>query len=114
MKVLIITNQGLGNSATLPEKRLIKGLAAKGADITILAQGKATESPDTELAGIKILYQRITGKFDIASIRRIRSLIRDKKYDILHFMSGKAISNGLIAARGIDVKTIGYLGSLSC
>jgi glycosyltransferase involved in cell wall biosynthesis len=114
MKVLIITNLDLGYSATLPEKKLIKGLTSRGADITILAQGKALDSSDIELAGTKILYQHLSGKFDIASIRRIRSLIREEKYNILHFMSGKAIVNGLIAARGIEVKTIGYLGSLSC
>lgn len=114
MKVLIITNLCLGDSATLPERKLITGLYTKGADITILAQCQASDSPDIELAGIKILYQPITRKFDINSIRRIRKLIREEKYDILHFMFGKAIINGLIAARGIDVKTIGYLGSLSC
>jgi glycosyltransferase involved in cell wall biosynthesis len=114
MKVLVITNLSLGNSATLPEKRLMQGLISKGVDITIMAQFPTSDQPDIELAGIRLLYQHITKKIDPASIRRIRKLIKEEKYDILHFMFSKAITNGLIAARGLNVKTIGYLGSLSC
>ena len=44
MKVLIITNLGLGESATLPERKLIKGLHSRGADITVLTHYPTSES----------------------------------------------------------------------
>jgi L-malate glycosyltransferase len=113
MKVLIITNLGLGDSATLPERKLIKGLHSMGADITVLAQFPISGSVDIELAGIKVLYQHIKKKIDFDAIRRIRTLIREEKFDILHCMFSKAITNGLIASRGLNVRIIGYLGSLS-
>jgi glycosyltransferase involved in cell wall biosynthesis len=112
MKVLIITNLNKSNSATLPDRKLIKGLHSKGADITVLSQYPGSESPDIEFDGIKFLFQPIIKKIDVAAIRRIRSLIKEEKYDILHLMYGKAITNGLIASRGSDIKIIGYLGSL--
>ncbi len=113
MKVLIITNLGVGETATLPERKLIRGLHSRGADITVLAQYPTSEFPDIELAGIKILYQHITKKIDLSAIRRIRKLIKEGQYEILHFMFSKAITNGLIASFGLNVKTVGYLGSLS-
>jgi L-malate glycosyltransferase len=114
MKVLVITNLGLGNSATLPEKRLIKGLSSKGVDITVMAQSPISDLHDPDLDGIRLLHWPITKKIDFASIREIRKLIREEKYNILHFMFSRAITNGLIAAMGLNVKTVGYLGSLSC
>jgi L-malate glycosyltransferase len=113
MKVLIITNLSLGKSATLPKRSLIKGLHLKGVDITVIAHWPTPESLDLETSGIRIVYQPITKKIDFAAIRRIRSLLKEEKYDLLHLTYSKAITNGLIASRGFDIKIVGYLGSLS-
>lgn len=113
MKVLIIINLCLGSSATLPERNLIKGLYTKGVDITVLTHWSTPESIDLESVGIRVVYQTITRKIDIPAIRRIRSLLKEEKYDLLHFTYSKAITNGLIAAGGYNIKTVGYLGALS-
>jgi glycosyltransferase involved in cell wall biosynthesis len=113
MKVLIIINLCLGSSATLPERNLIKGLHAKGVDFTVLTHWSTPESIDLESAGIKVVYQTIASKVDISAIRRIRSLLKEEKYDLMHFTYSKAITNGLIASRGSGIKTVGYLGALS-
>jgi glycosyltransferase involved in cell wall biosynthesis len=113
MKVLMIINICLGKSATLPEIHLIKGLHSKGVGITVIAHRPTPESLDLESAGVRLVYQPITKKIDFAAIRRIRSLLKEEKYDIMHFTYSKAITNGLIASRGFNLKTAGYLGSLS-
>jgi glycosyltransferase involved in cell wall biosynthesis len=113
MKVLIITNLCLAESATLPERNLIKGLHSKGVDITIFTPFPTPETLDLESAGIRLVYQHITKKVDIAAIRRIRSLLKEEKYDLIHFFNSKAITNGLIASRGMNIKLVSYLGSLS-
>ena len=113
MKVLLITNLCLGKSATLPERNLIKGLHSKGVDLTVITHWPTPESLDLESAGIRLIYQRITKKIGIASIRRIRSLLKKEKYDLLHITYSKGITNGLIASLGIKIKIVGYLGSLS-
>jgi glycosyltransferase involved in cell wall biosynthesis len=113
MKVLIIINLCLGKSAVLPEKNLIKGLHSKGVDMTIIVHWPTPESLELESAGIRLIYQPITKKIDIPAICKIRSLLKEEKYDILHCTYSKAITNGLIASLGFDIKTVGYLGSLS-
>jgi glycosyltransferase involved in cell wall biosynthesis len=113
MKVLIITNLCLGNSATLPDRNLIKGLHSKGVEITVIAHWPTPESYDLESYGIKIVYQPITKKIQLKGIRKIRKLLKEEKFDLMHLTYSKAITNGLIASRGSDIKIIGYLGSLS-
>jgi glycosyltransferase involved in cell wall biosynthesis len=113
MKVLMITNLTLGSSATLPKRNLIKGLHARGVDITVIAHWPNAESQDLESNGIKVIYQPITKKIDLAAIRRIRSILEQDRFDLMHFTYSKAITNGLIASRGISIKRVGYLGSLS-
>jgi glycosyltransferase involved in cell wall biosynthesis len=113
MKVLIITNLCQSNSATLPERNLIKGLHSKGVDITVVSHWPTPESVELESAGIRLIYQPVKKKIDVAAIFRIRSLLKEEKFDLMHFTYSKAITNGLIASRGLDVKIVGYLGSLS-
>jgi glycosyltransferase involved in cell wall biosynthesis len=113
MKVLLITNLCLSKSAALPDRNLITGLHSKGVDLTIITQGPIPEPEDLKEAGINLIYLKISKKIDIPAIGKIRSLLKKENFDILHFTYGKAITNGLIASRGFDVKIIAYLGSLS-
>jgi glycosyltransferase involved in cell wall biosynthesis len=113
MKVISITNLCLGNSASLPERSLYKGLAAKGVDLTVITHWSTPESQDLESSGIKVLYIPVKRKIDLKAIRLIRRKIRDEKTDILHATFSKALTNGLIAASGTGAKVAGYLGSTS-
>jgi len=97
MKVLIITNLCQSNSATLPERNLIKGLHSKGVDITVVSHWPTPESVELESAGIRLIYQPVKKKIDVAAIFRIRSLLKEEKFDLMHFTYSKAITNGLIA-----------------
>jgi L-malate glycosyltransferase len=113
MRVLIIIDLSKSKSATLPDRNLVKGLHSKGVDLTVITHYNNFESDDLESTGIKLIYQRITKKIDPFAIWKIRSLLKSEKYDILHFMYSKAITNGVIASWGFNVKIIGYIGSLS-
>ena len=113
MKVLHITNLCLGYSATLPEIKLFKGLAAKGVEQTVIVHWQTPESIELESAGIKVIYLPIIKKIDFKVIWKLRMLIRTEKYDILYLTYGKAITNGLIASWGLSVKIVSFLGSLS-
>jgi L-malate glycosyltransferase len=113
MKILFITNLCLGKYATLPKRSLIMGLHLKGADITVVAHWPTPESLQLESAGIRLVYRPITKKIDIGAICKIRSLLKEEKYDLMHLTYGKAITNGLIASWGSDIKIVAYLGSLN-
>jgi glycosyltransferase involved in cell wall biosynthesis len=113
MKVLSITNLTHGYSATLPERSLYKGLAAKGTDLIVMTHYPTPESKELESAGIKVIYLQITRKLDLKVIRSLRKIIREEQIDILHFTFGKALTNGLIASRGTNCRIVAYLGSIS-
>ena len=110
MKVLFITNLCLGYSATLPERNLLRGLIEKGVKITAIAHWQTPESLELESFGVKMVYLPITKKIDFTAIRRIRSLIKNDGFDIMHLTYGKAITNGLIASAGLAIKIVAYLG----
>ena len=113
MKVLSITNLCLGYAATLPEVKLFKGLVAKGAEVTIIANWQTAESADLELSGIRVIYLPITKKIDLKAIKKLRALIKSEKYDIIYLTFSRAITNVLFATMGLRVKIVAFLGSLS-
>jgi L-malate glycosyltransferase len=113
MKVLSITNLNIGNSATMAERSLFKGLHQKGVDLTVVAANPNNESDDLIVAGIKVVFIPIKNKIDIKASRSVRALIKQENFDILHLTYARAITTGIIASIGLDVKIIGYIGSLS-
>jgi len=113
MKVLSITNFNIGYAATLPERSLFKGLHSKGVDLTVVLQKPNAESRELELSGIKVIYIPITKKIDPFAIKRLRSLFKEEKYDIVHLTFSKAITNTLIASPGKETKMIAYIGATS-
>jgi glycosyltransferase involved in cell wall biosynthesis len=113
MKVLSITNLCHGYTASLPERSLYKGLAAKGTDLIVITHYATPESKELESVGIKVIYLRISRKFDLNVIRKLRKIIKVEKIEILHATFGKALTNGLIASIGLKCKIVAYLGSVS-
>jgi L-malate glycosyltransferase len=113
MKVLIITDLCRGNAVTLPERSLFYGLVKKGVDVTLITLWKTPETEEVEARGIPVIYIPMERKFDFKVIRQLREILIAEKFDILYLTFGKAITTGLIAARKIKVKIIGYIGSLS-
>ncbi len=113
MKVLSITNFNIGYAATLPERSLFKGLLAKGVELTVIVPSPNPESRELESSGIKVIYIQITRKIDLKAIRKLRVLIKEEKFDILHLTFSKAITNCLFAARGLKTTMIAYIGSTS-
>ncbi|MFN8241966.1 MAG: glycosyltransferase family 4 protein [Bacteroidales bacterium] len=113
MKVLLITDLCRGNAVTLPERHLLRGLSARGVDITLITHWETPESKEVEEMGIRVIYLTILKKISFSIIKKLRELILKEKYDILHLTFGKAITNTLLASRGLNQGIIGYIGSLN-
>lgn len=113
MKVLLITNLCIGYSAIRPEISLYRGLHDKGIELMVMAHWQTPESLELESSGIRVVYHTISRKIDFKAIRKIRALLKEQRFDILHLTYGKAITNGLIASRGLNIRIVAYLGSLS-
>lgn len=113
MKVLIITDLCRGYSVTLTERKLFSGLVSKGADLQIMTHWETPESLEVQSAGIKVHYLRLTKKVDFRAISELRQIIKSENFDLIYLTFGKAITNALLAARGIDISIIAYIGSLN-
>jgi glycosyltransferase involved in cell wall biosynthesis len=113
VKVLSINNLNMGYSATLADRHLFAGLIARGVELTVITHSETEESKSLEEYGIKVIYFPIRKKIDIKAIVKLRTLLKTQKFDIIHLTYSKAITNGLIASHGLDVKVTAYLGSLS-
>jgi len=108
-KLLVISNYS-GLNSSRPEAELMLGLKKTGVDITIMTPASAEYRPVFEAAGIRVIDFQPRKKFDRGEIDFIRKELIDGAYDIVHLFNGKAIINGLKAARGLKVKVVLYRG----
>jgi glycosyltransferase involved in cell wall biosynthesis len=87
------------------------GLKQRGCDVRVCCMPNSPHLQRFEAAGIEVVPLAITKRIDLAAIRRLRAELASRHWDILHLLHNRAVSNGLLAARGIrDVKVIAYRG----
>lgn len=109
IKVLVISNYRETNSVR-PEAELFIGLKKAGVEVEIMTYGDAAYVKKFREAGIRVIDFHPEKKLDRAEIQRIRSELTAGKHDILHLFNGKAILNGIQAAKGLSVKVVLYRG----
>ena len=93
-----------------PTTETFIGFHRAGIDITVVCP---SEHPHHQLlvdAGVPTMDMRFNRKFDPKAIKLLRKELKRGKYDILHTYSNNAISNGLIATRGLQIKIVAYRG----
>ena len=113
VKVLFATHISQPGSPSLAERMLIKGLHLNGVDLTVITHCRTQESMELESLGIKFEYFPITKKISYDTINKIRKLLVKENFDVMHLTYGKAITNGILASRGIPVKIVVFFGSMS-
>ena len=113
IKVLFATHISQSGSPSLAERMLIKGLHSQGVDLTVITHNRTQESIELESLGVKLEYFPIFKKISFKTIASIHKLLVEGKYEVLHITYGKAITNGIFAAKGIPVKIVVFFGSMS-
>jgi glycosyltransferase involved in cell wall biosynthesis len=113
VRVLFLTRISLSPSSTMGDRMLALGLFDKGIEITVVTDHPTTETRQLEKHGLKLVYIPIENKISLNAIIKIRALLKENKFDILHMTYGKAVTNGLIASIGMDIKRIAFFGSMS-
>lgn len=108
-KLLVISNYRPTHTAR-PEAEIMIGLAQKGADITVMTYGDAEYVSRFKEAGIRVIDFYPTKKFDKAQRRFIRKELKAGQYDVMHLFTGRAMYNGIPAARGLKTKVVLYRG----
>ena len=112
-RVLFISDISLSPFTTIADRMLIRGLRARGVDMTVVTQRPTAETHELEEEGVAVEYVIFDKKISSRVISRLRSIIDSRKIELIHVTFGKAMTNTLMAARGRKLKIIGYYGSLS-
>lgn len=112
-RVLFISDISLSPFTTIADRMLIRGLRARGVEITVVTQRPTPETQELESEGIRVEYIIFDKKISRRIISHLRSIIERENTELIHVTFGKAMTNTLMAARGRKVRIIGYYGSLS-
>jgi glycosyltransferase involved in cell wall biosynthesis len=113
-KILVISNYR-STVTVRPEAEIFIGLAKKGWEVDVMTYGDSEYVKNFREAGVNVIEWHPDKKFDKASIKKIRDHLIEGRHDILQLYNSKASSNGIRAAKGLDVKVVlyrGYQGNL--
>ncbi len=109
MRVLVISDYR-DTRAAKPEAALMLGLKEKGVDLDIITYPNTDYHQDFQRAGIKVMDDHPSRKIDWSFITRLKSLTKERDYQIFYLFNSQAIINGLIAAYSVPVKVVLYRG----
>jgi len=104
-RVLCITDQ-----SDLPETELFIGLKNDGVDINVICNPHGKNYPRLKQSVVPVMDLVLKSRFDQAGIRTIKSQLKKNTYDIIYCFNPRALTNVLIASRGLDSKIIAYRG----
>lgn len=112
-KVLFLSDISRAPFTSVADRMLVRGLHQKGVDITVVTPRSVPETEELEKEGIKIEYLPLEKKISRKGITGLRKILKEGNFDLMHFTYSKAVTNGLAASRGLNIKRVAYYGSLS-
>ena len=108
-RILVISNYRSYHTVR-PEAEIFIGLAKMGLDIHIMTYGDSKYCDHFKEAGITCIDFHPEKKFDKKEINFIRKYILENDIQVAHFFNGKAIVNGIQAAKSTNCKIALYRG----
>lgn len=106
VKVLVI-----GSTFDLPEVHIFAGLVKRGVVVEAIAASQSKLVPALEVFGIRCTVLDFRSKLDLRAASTLRKIIRQGKFDIIHCLTARGVSNALLASFGLPVKRIAYRGT---
>ncbi|MEM9052060.1 MAG: glycosyltransferase family 4 protein [Bacteroidota bacterium] len=113
-KILVISNYR-STVTVRPEAEIFIALSKRGWSIDIMTYGDSPYIKNFREAGVNVIEWHPEKKFDKTSIEKIRNCLIEGGHHILQLYNSKASTNGIKAAKGLDVKVVlyrGYQGNL--
>jgi glycosyltransferase involved in cell wall biosynthesis len=109
VKLLVISDYRSYTSSR-PEAEAIIGLKKAGLDVTVMTFAEAAYVKRFQETGVRVIPFHPQKKFDKKEIQFIRDELIRGQYDVLQLFNGKAIINGIQAAKKLPVKVVLYRG----
>jgi glycosyltransferase involved in cell wall biosynthesis len=98
------------SGADRPTTATIIGLHRKGVDIDVICPRSKPNYQVFETAGVPVIDLEITKNRDRRAIEAMAGLFAKKDYDVLHVFNSYALTNGIAAARGTQIRIVAYRG----
>ena len=86
------------------------GMHRRGIEVTVICPADHPNYPVLVESGVPVIDMSFRKNFDSADIARLRQLLVEGRFHIMHTFNNKAITNGLRACRGLPVKVVAYRG----
>ena len=106
-KILVV-----GTDLDRCETFILRGVAQAGFHVHVMASPTTTFAAQLHEAGITTSEISFWGRVDPKAIKSIRDEVKRGGYQIAHFLSARAVSNGLIATLGLPIKNVAYRGTI--
>lgn len=97
-------------SADRPTVHTFIGLKNAGIEVTVVCPSDHPNNAVLQEAGVPTIDIRLPRNFDRQGIAELRAELIRGKYDIMHTFNNKAVTNGLRACKGLDVRIVCYRG----
>jgi len=86
------------------------GLARSGVELSVGCPASAARKDELVAAGIRVLVDETAEWLRPGGVAAFRAELIERRYDILHLFSNRAIQWGLVASRGLPMRIIAYRG----
>jgi glycosyltransferase involved in cell wall biosynthesis len=96
--------------ADRPTTATFIGLHLKGVDIHVVCPSEKPNYKVLKDAGVNVIDLKISKNRDTKAIAALNAIMDLGNYDIMHVFNSRALTNGLAAAKGRDIKIIAYRG----
>jgi len=93
-----------------PTCETLIGLQQRGVAMTVVCPAGNPNFAVLQAGGVEVLDWDISGNVNLTLIRRLRALLAEREFHIVHAFNSPGVSNGLLAVRGLPVKFIAYRG----
>jgi glycosyltransferase involved in cell wall biosynthesis len=93
-----------------PETQLFIGLHKAGVDIEVLCPSSAPYRHLLVESGVPVHDLVLKKRFDKLGAAAIQKHLQRKHFNILHAFNNNAVSNSLVASKGLDIHFIAYRG----
>ena len=94
------------------EAHILAEIARSDFTIEAVADPAARNFQSLHDASIMTTTRSFQGRIDIGGILFLRRLIRQRRPDIIHFFSNRALTNGILATLGLGIPLVAYRGTV--
>lgn len=113
MKVISIGAYKGSTNSYKAQFELLIGLRKQEVDITVMANFSDEILKCFQDANVPVIHDFPETKVDLEYVKRVKEVISENNFDIIHLFNGKVTRNVILATKELNVKVIAYMGSVS-